>query len=209
MAAATETAKPKNPPSKRALFKRRMAVVSRWLHVYLSMVSFAIVLFFAATGLTLNHTEWFDGQQRTVTVAGAMPVALLSGPDQLHIVEQLRNEHHIHGALSDFRTDDDQIEVSFKGPGYTADTSIARATGKYEMVETRNGFVAVMNDLHKGRDSGKAWGWVIDVSAVLLVLVSLSGLVLIFFVIKRRTAGLIVAAVGAVVSILLYRLFVP
>lgn len=30
--------------------ERRTAIVSRWLHIYLSMVSFGIVLFFASTG---------------------------------------------------------------------------------------------------------------------------------------------------------------
>lgn len=189
--------------------RRKTAVVSRWLHIYLSMVSFALVLFFSVTGLTLNHTEWFDGQQRTVTSTGNMPLALLAKPDELRIVEQIRNINHVRGAMSDFRTEDDQITVSFKGPGYSADAAITRATGKYELVEVRNGFVAVMNDLHKGRDTGKTWGWVIDVSAVLLVLVSLSGFALIFFLYKRRTAGLVVAAVGAIVIVVMYRCFVP
>ena len=42
------------------------------------------------------------------------------------------------------------------------------------------GFVALLNDLHKGRDSGRAWSFVIDLSAVLMALVSLSGLVLVY-----------------------------
>ena len=41
------------------LWKRRTAIAARWLHIYLSMVSFAILFFFAVTGITLNHAEWF------------------------------------------------------------------------------------------------------------------------------------------------------
>lgn len=37
------------------------------------------------------------------------------------------------------------------------------------------GFGAVINDLHKGRDSGDTWQWLIDISAVLLAFVSLTG----------------------------------
>jgi hypothetical protein len=37
------------------------------------------------------------------------------------------------------------------------------------------GFFAVLNDLHKGRDTGKAWGWMNDLSAVLMTLVSRPG----------------------------------
>ena len=55
---------------KNASFKQRFAVISRWLHIYLSMASFAIVFFFAVTGLTLNHTEWFADQQRTAQRTG-------------------------------------------------------------------------------------------------------------------------------------------
>ncbi len=52
--------------------------------------------------------------------------------------------------MSDFRVDDTQCSVSLKGPGYTADVFIDRATGSYDLTETRNDFFAVMNDLHKG-----------------------------------------------------------
>lgn len=193
----------------KARVRKQTAIVTRWLHIYLSMVSFGLVLFFAVTGLTLNHEEWFENAQRSTTSAGTMPVALLQEPDKLRIVEFLRNTHHVHAALGDVNVDTDQVTVSFKGPGYSADTAVQRATGAYQLVETRNGFWAVMNDLHKGRDTGKGWAWVIDLSAGLLTLVSLSGLLLIFFVYKKRTAGLIVATVGCFVAVLLYKLFVP
>jgi uncharacterized protein len=40
-------------------WKKRAGKWARWSHIYLSMVSFAILFFFAATGLTLNHQDWF------------------------------------------------------------------------------------------------------------------------------------------------------
>jgi len=195
----------------RVKLRRQSAIISRWLHLYLSMVSFGVVLFFAVTGLTLNHAEWFAGQVKETRYSGTMPMEWVEGaqPDQLKIVKKLRTAHGIHGAVSDFRVDDDQIEVSFKGPGYATDTFIDRHKGSYDLTETRNGFVAVLNDLHKGRDAGKGWAWVIDASAVLLTLVSLTGLLLLFFVYKRRTSGLILAAAGAVVCWLVWMKFVP
>ena len=192
-----------------ARVRRRTAIISRWLHIYLSMVSFAIVLFFAVTGLTLNHAEWFDAQQRTVQRHGSVPVAWLASPDKLAIVEHLRSTDKVHGAVSDFRTDPDQIAVSFKAPGYTADTFLDAHTGSYDLTITSNGFVAVLNDLHKGHDAGRAWGWVIDASAVLLTLVSLSGLLLLFFVYKRRVSGIVVAAAGALFCWLVWLHYVP
>jgi hypothetical protein len=181
---------------------------AHWLHIYLSMASFALVLFFAVTGLTLNHQEWFEHAVKTSLVKGAMPTSLLGKPDALRIVEYFRNTNHVTGMVGEVHTDEDQVTVAFRGPGYSADATIYRATGKYEIVETRNGFWAVMNDLHKGRDTGTAWKWFIDVSAVLLTLVSITGLALIFFLYKKRTAGLIVACAGLLLCVLLYRLFV-
>ena len=188
----------------------------RWLHIYLSMVSFAIVFFFAVTGLTLNHTDWFSHQQRTAQFKGNVESKWIKASDagdaavdKLSIVEHLRRAHGIKGALSDFRLDETQASVSFKGPGYAADAFINRETGEYELTETRNGFVAVMNDLHKGRDSGRVWAWLIDGSAIFMTLVSLTGMVLIWFVKRRRFSGLLLAVIGALICYLLYYVWVP
>ena len=60
------------------------------------------------------------------------------------------------------------------------------------MPQTYHGFLAVINDLHKGRDTGPAWSALIDVSAVLMTLISLTGLVLLFYLKLRRVPGLVV-----------------
>ncbi|MCU1236514.1 MAG: PepSY-associated helix domain protein [Candidatus Solibacter sp.] len=177
--------------------KKLTVTWARWLHIYLSMVSFGILFFFAVTGLTVNHPEWFTSQQKTVVYKGQAPVELVRSADKLRIVELLRKQHGIHSELSDFRVDDAQFSVSFKGPGYTADTFIDRDSGKYEVTETRMGWGAVINDLHKGRDTGRGWKALIDASAVLMTLVSVTGLALIFFLAKRRVSGLVCLGVGA------------
>ncbi len=201
----------KTPIPLRVRLRRQSAIWSRWLHLYLSMVSFGVVFFFAVTGLTLNHADWFAGQVKETQFSGTMPLEWLRGtaPNEAAIVTKLCSEHGIKGAVSDFRVDDEQISVSFKGPGYAADAFIDRGKGTYDLTETKNGFVAVMNDLHKGRDAGHGWSMLIDASAVLLTLVSLTGLLLLFFVYKRRTSGLILAVAGAVVCWLVWLRFVP
>jgi hypothetical protein len=193
---------------------RWLASLSRWLHIYLSMVSFAVLLFFAVTGLTLIHQEWFSAQQRTNQYKGNldpkwMKTANAEGVAKLEIVERLRQVHHITAALSDFRVEESQCAVSFKGPGYSADAFIDRATGGYELTEIRMGVFAVLNDLHKGRDTGSSWATVIDISAILMTLVSLTGLMLIFFHSKRRRSGLLVLTTGALLCYLAFRIWVP
>ena len=192
------------------ILKKRAVTWARWLHIYLSMVSFAILFFFAATGFTLAHQDWFANQQRTATYKGAVDRAWLEKDvAKLEIVEQLRRAHGIKAEMGDLRVDDAQIAVSFKGPGYTADAFIDRATGSYEVTETRMGWGAVINDLHKGRDTGRAWGILINASAVFMTLVSVTGLTLLFFMAKRRRTGLIMLAAGAAACCAVYLTFVP
>lgn len=206
----------KNNPtkSKRQLAaKRTTAQVSRWLHIYLSMVSFVIVLFFSVTGLTLNHADYFAGEVKTTTEKGKLNVAWVNATDTLHIaklevVEYLRKTNNIKGELSEFRIDDAECSLSFKGPGYGADVFIDRATGAYELSLMRAGTVGILNDLHKGRDSGKAWAWVIDISAILMTLVSVTGLILILYIKRKRISGLTWAVIGLLLSVLVYVLWV-
>ena len=113
------------------------------------------------------------------------------------------------GALSDFRIDDRQCEVVFKGPGYAASAIVERTTGKFDLTESRLGLAALVNDLHKGRDTGGVWRFAIDVSAALLVFISLTGLTLLYFVHKYRLAGIILFGAGALASYLVYIVWVP
>ena len=195
------------------MWKRRFAKYSRWLHIYVSMASFAIVFFFAATGLTLNHAEWFGGAERTTTRSGTLEANWTNTGVQdvakLEIVEFLRKTHHIAGAVRDFRVEDGQASIAFKGPGYSADVLIDRTTGKYDVTESRLGFVAIVNDLHKGRDTGGVWKGAIDISAALLAFISLTGLVLLYFIHKHRFAGLVLLALGAAASVIVYVAWVP
>jgi hypothetical protein len=183
------------------------------LHIYVSMTSFVIVLFFAVTGWTLNHPDWFSGLERRRQGTGAIDAKLTNTggvePAKREIVEALQRDQHLSGALSDFRVDDEQVAVAFKGPGYIADASIDRRSGKYDFSESRLGPIAVLNDLHKGRDSGDAWKLLIDVSAGLLTFISLSGLVLLYFIHKHRVAGIVLVIAGGVLTALLFWAWVP
>ncbi|TKC12643.1 peptidase [Pedobacter polaris] len=195
--------------------KKEVAKLSRWLHIYLSMVSFAIVLFFSVTGLTLNHPTWFGGDKQVETKhKGTLNVKWVNNPDttkiaKLEIVEFLRKTYNVKGYVSEIRIDDSEVSVSLKGPAYSCDAFIDREKGTYEVSEIKMGLVAVMNDLHKGRDSGSGWSWIIDISAVFLILVSLSGLILLCFIKKRRVAGFITGVIGLVICYLIYAIFVP
>ncbi|GGJ28718.1 PepSY-associated TM helix domain-containing protein [Deinococcus roseus] len=183
----------------------------RWLHIYISMFSLLIILFFSVTGITLNHPDWVFGSVETRSeVKGTLPAGW--NADQkvnwLKVVEYLRATNGVKGSVADgdYQSDDQQASVSFHAPGYAADAFIEMDTGKYTLNIDAQGAVAVLNDLHKGRDTSPAWKWVIDVSAGFLVLVSLSGLGLLIFLKKLRPAGLMTAVAGGALVLILMKL---
>jgi hypothetical protein len=180
----------------------------RWLHTYLSLLSLLMVLFFSVTGLTLNHADWIVGSLRQSEKTGQIPPEWLSSgePKKLEIVEKLRSEFGVRGAVEEFRIDDRECTVAFKGPGYSADAFITRTTGALQLTVAEEGSLAALNDLHKGRHTNKSWSWVIDISAIVLTLISLTGLGLLFYLKRIRTAGLLVVAGGAILLFVFARL---
>ena len=93
-----------------------------------------------------------------------------AAPDKLAIAEKLRTTHHIEGAVSDFRVDDSQLFVSSKVQATPLTLSSTAIHETYELLETRSGFVAVLNDFNKGRDTGHTWSLLIDFAAIKLTL---------------------------------------
>ncbi len=186
--------------------RRRLPQWVRWLHIYLSMIAFVATLLFAVTGLTLNHAAWFEGGEPSVReVAGEIDAIKLAGDvDKLAIAEELRAKHHLQGMVKEFSVDERECFVLWKGPGYSADVIIDRETHAYTGEVQSRSWMAVLDDLHKGRDCGPVWSWVIDVSAVLLTVLSLTGIWLLLYLKKRRRSGLIVGLVGCVLVVVSY-----
>lgn len=187
----------------------RLAWLVRWLHLYLSMAAFGTMLLFSVTGLTLNHPEWFAAGIATSDLSGTLDAAILGGEasvddprgaivDRLTVAETLRTRHDLRGSVADFRSDDLETTVGWKGPGYSADAVVERATGRYTLTVTRHGVVDVLNDLHKGRDTGRAWSLFIDVSAIVMVFAAVTGFLLVFWIRRRRLSGIVMAILGTI-----------
>ncbi|GGL87072.1 peptidase [Deinococcus aerolatus] len=210
------TAKPEGPggqevrtrprASRPRTLKARSHVWVRWLHTYTSMISLLVVLFFALTGITLNHPDWaFGGSEVRREVMGTLPKGWISAGkvDWLTVAEELRAQHGLRGRAGETRIDGTEASISFLGPGYSADTYIDTATGNYHTTVLAQGGVAVLNDLHKGRDTGRAWKWLIDVSGGILTLVAVTGIGILLYLKKTRAQALMVMGVASLIVLVL------
>ncbi len=185
----------------------RLHSLLRWLHIYSSLVSLLVVLFFAATGVTLNHPDWL-ADERTEEVKGALPPQwkTAKGIDWLVVSEFLRSKYGVHGSVVDRTEDDREAALAYRAPGYSANAFINVSDGTYRLATSYQGAIGVLNDLHRGRDSGSTWVWLIDIAGGFLIVLSLTGLSLLFYLKKVRLTGLVTLAAGGTLVIVLARL---
>jgi uncharacterized protein len=186
--------------------------VSRWaltLHIYVSMAGFLLLFLFSLTGLTLNHGDFGWSEPRLVKRTLLLPQALVDRPSEAALAAYARDTLGIRAPVKSYREYPDEIELLFAGPGSRAQVQVTREdrTARVE-IETR-GLLAVIGDLHKGRDSGRVWSWVIDFTAVLFMFTALTGMITLASLRARRRTGFLLGALGVVLTLLVYWLWVP
>ena len=194
---------------------KRWFSLFRWLHIYVSSVLFGLLVFFCLTGITLNHPQWAGKQQ--------VQVENFRIPDD--VISKIRAkpqfplpvwQDYVAQAfgLSNPRSVEIDLEVGevamdFPLPSGYAYLTLWLESGELELEHGYAGAVALLNDLHKGRHSGKAWKWLIDISSGLMLVFALTGLVILWQNAKHRKKALLSLVFGAFSPVLLFLIFVP
>src|SRR5690606_1331957 len=101
-----------------------------------------------------------------------------------------------------------EVYLSMPGPGRDGWLSIDRETGEVEYERTDRGAISYLNDLHKGRNTGPAWGWFIDIFALACVVFTVTGLFLLQMHARQRPTTWPWVGLGLVVPVLLALLFI-
>jgi len=186
-----------------------------WISSALCLIG---MLLFAVTGFTLNHAGQIEARPQTVHRNAQLPGALLrtvAGDDERKGVAVPKAiVDWAHGALDvdlagrSGDLSEDELYVSMPRPGGDAWLSIDRGNGKVEYERTDRGWISYLNDLHKGRNAGPAWGWFIDVFALACVIFSITGLLLLKMHAAQRGATWPLVAFGLLLPLLLALIFI-
>ncbi|NRA72423.1 MAG: PepSY-associated TM helix domain-containing protein [Gammaproteobacteria bacterium] len=153
--------------------------ISRLLHVYVSMALLTMMIFFSITGITLNHPEWFDDHQAQVIEADfEIELALLQPKAQGELISYLYRINQLNGNRLTVEREDEELFITDKGPGSHLSLTIDLSSGEAFKEATDYGYWALLNDLHKGRNSGSFWSFVIDFCAVMMMFFSVTGFIL-------------------------------
>lgn len=185
-------------------------------HWISSAISLVGLLLFAVTGFTLNHAAEIEGSPQTVERAAQLPAPLLPAvkPDDAAdtkkplpgpVAEWVEGNLDIKHARGDAEWSADEIYLALPRPGGDGWVAIDRASGAVTTEQTNRGWIAWLNDLHKGRNSGTVWKWFIDIFVLACIVFSLTGLVLLQMHSKNRPstwplvgAGLVIPAILAI-----------
>lgn len=174
-------------------------------HWMSSAISLVGLLLFAITGFTLNHAAEIEASPTSVERTAQLPAPLLAhvapdgAPDAKKplppaIVTWL--EANLKGkARGTAEWSASEIYLALPRPGGDGWIAIDRETGAVTSEASSRGWIAYLNDLHKGRNAGPVWKWFIDIFVGACVVFSLTGLVLLqLHAKKRRSTWPIVAA---------------
>jgi uncharacterized protein len=162
---------------------RNLVNWSRTIHVYLSIALLIVLVFFSITGITLNHAETMTAEPETEVInLDSLPDLPLDDNGMIYnspeLAEYVRDEFGIRLEFAELIIDEPFITIEYDGPGLQALVEIDQDLGEVYAETTHYGLVAVLNDLHKGRYTHIVWNALIDISAIILVIFSLAGFVL-------------------------------
>lgn len=174
------------------------------------------MLLFAITGITLNHAAQIEAKPQVLNQQAQLPERLRvelqeKTPTQglpLALRQWLEGELALRLDARTAEWSDAELYIGLPRPGGDAWLSLDIESGALEYESTDRGWIAYLNDLHKGRNTGSAWSWFIDVFAGLCVLFSLSGLLLLQRYAGARPSTWPLVALGLVLPALLALLFI-
>src|SRR5690606_12917350 len=156
---------------------------AQWLKTLLqwhwisSALCLAGMLLFSVTGFTLNHAGDIEARPAITLQTAQLSEELLGMLDDVQVPQSgqapipvpvsiwLNEELGVRAAERTAEWSDDEIYLSLPRPGGDAWLRIDRLTAEVEYEQTDRGWIAYFNDLHKGRHTGTAWSWFIDIFA--------------------------------------------
>ncbi len=199
--------------------KRTLYSTSRALHIYLSTALLFLLILFCISGIVLNHVEWLKGDKNDGQHTIALPETLVTKANENlntlptlypEIEAYLATEHGLTKVKSiDWEKEDALVMLDYPLPAGFAFAEFDFISGELNLEYQTGGILSLIGDLHKGRHTGEAWSWVIDISAVLMILFAITGMIILFQNRKKRLVGIWLTVLGVATPVVIYLCWVP
>lgn len=184
------------------------------------------MLLFSVTGITLNHSSQIEAKPQVSTQEVQLPAALQTQLAKLNTAAPSSNSGKENVALPvelqrwmkdtlsvdvserEAEWSPEEIYIALPRPGGDAWVRIDRASGAVEFESTNRGWISYLNDLHKGRNTGTAWSWFIDIFAAACLIFSITGLFILKMHATNRPSTWPIVGLGVLIPFLLAILFI-
>ncbi|RZL62714.1 MAG: hypothetical protein EOP81_15475 [Variovorax sp.] len=182
------------------------------------------LLLFGITGFTLNHSGQIEAKPVVSSERGTVEPALLGrleaqvaqvkkdarGRAVLPVELQgwIQQRWSIDTAAKEAEWSEEEIYLSLPRPGGDAWLRLNLEDGEIEYERTDRGWISYFNDLHKGRHTGAAWSWFIDIFAGATLVFSITGLFILKMHAGNRPFTWPMVGMGFVIPVLLALLFI-
>ena len=186
-------------------------------HWISSAVCLLGILLFAFTGITLNHAGEIEATPVITSHEHTLPADLLSRltdsppgkiPLPADTATWIKHQWAIDITDKPAEWSTDEIYLSLPRPGGDAWLRIDLESGLVEYEHTQRGWIAYLNDLHKGRHTGTAWRWFIDILSIGCLVFAITGLLILKIHAERRPTTWPLTGLGVVIPVLLALLFI-
>ena len=181
-----------------------------WISSGLCLVG---MLIFAFTGITLNHAAQIEGKPQVTAREASLPAPLLDSlqsgqqegeaPLPAPLRQWLNEELDVWIDDRAAEWSEEEIYLSLPRPGGDGWLTVDRETGDVMHETTDRGWIAYLNDLHKGRNTSTAWSWFIDIFAAACVIFCVTGLLLLQLYASNRPSTWPVVGLGLVIPLIL------
>ncbi|HEY0202299.1 MAG TPA: PepSY-associated TM helix domain-containing protein [Burkholderiaceae bacterium] len=188
-----------------------------WISSALCLVG---MFLFAVTGFTLNHAGQIESHPRVTSQQARLPDALRqalgqqaakaashsSAPPELQRWARTQWAIDLSGREAEWTPD--EIYVALPRPGGDAWLRVSLTDGAAEYELTERGWISYLNDLHKGRNTGSAWSWFIDIFAAACLLFTVTGLLILKMHASSRPWTWPMTGLGLLIPLLLALLLI-
>jgi hypothetical protein len=186
-----------------------------WISAGLALAG---MILFAVTGITLNHAAQIKATPVVADQTGTLPAPLLTrlaempeetaAPVPPAVARWAAQTFKANIGGKPTETTADEVYVALAMPGGDGWLTIDRATGEAQYEVTSQGWVAYINDLHKGRNTGSVWYWFIDVFAAACIVFALTGLTLLWLHSRSRPMTWPLVGLGLLIPVIIALIFV-
>ena len=176
-------------------------------HGYLSAAAFVWLLFFAITGILLNHPTWLR-DDKPVTVSRQFRLQ----PDELAsvtaktepgpaLVQAMRGKLGLKGQVDSSEVAGQLLFVRMRGASGSSELQMDLHTGQGSAAIESFPIPTLFKELHRGEKAGPVWRAMIDIAGFALVATSMLGLMIYLSLrFRLRTAAFLVAGGLAVMA---------